>query len=83
MNRARCHGWMLQMIYKILVTQNSRLDNDKLYTGANQIDLSMALLLEAPEELRFKEESDMVDIVVLPEELELERSWGLTPKSAK
>ena len=43
----------------------------------------MALLLEAPEELRFKDESDMVDIVVLPEELELERSWGLTPKSAK
>lgn len=48
----------------------------------------MALLFEAPELelwLRFKEESDMSeiwDLVVFAEELE-ERSWGLTPKSAK
>ena len=32
MNRGRCHGWMLQMIF---VTKNSTLDNDKLSTVAN------------------------------------------------
>ena len=40
----------------------------------------MALLLEAPEELRFKEESDMVDIVVLEtlEDMDQDKDGGIS-----